>query len=104
MAYIDDASSRVWARFYEYEGTIPALDSLGRYVRCYGMPLALYTDKHMTYRSPAEPTVAEQLAGRKPQSQFERSLAKLGVEVLHAHSPQAKGRVESGYLKPSRTG
>lgn len=94
LAYIDDASSRVWARFYGYEGTIPALDSFGRYVRCYGLPLAVYTDKHTTYKSPAEPTVDEQLEGRKPQSQFERSLAEVGVEVIHAHSPQAKGRVE----------
>ena len=94
MAYIDDASSRVYARFYEYEGTVPALDSVQRYVTQYGLPLAVYTDKHTTYQSPGGPTVEEQLAGRKPQSQFERSLAELGVEVIHAHSPQAKGRVE----------
>jgi transposase len=94
MAYIDDASSRVFARFYEYEGTIPAMDSFRRYVTHYGMPLALYTDKHTTYKSPAAPTVEEQLAGRRPHSQFERSLAELGVTVIHAHSPQAKGRVE----------
>jgi hypothetical protein len=94
MAYIDDASSRVFARFYEYEGTIPAMDSFRRYVTHYGMPLALYTDKHTTYKSPAVPTVEEQLAGRRPHSQFERSLAELGVTVIHAHSPQAKGRVE----------
>ena len=94
MAYIDDASSRVFARFYEYEGTIPAMDSFQRYVRRYGLPLAVYTDKHTTYKSPGEPTVEEQLAGRPPHSQFERSLTELGVEVIHAHSPQAKGRIE----------
>lgn len=94
LAYIDDASSRVWARFYDYEGTVPALESFGRYVRQYGLPLAIYTDKHTTYKSPAEPTVAEQLDGRPSRSQFARSLAELGVELLHAHSPQAKGRVE----------
>jgi hypothetical protein len=94
MAYIDDASSRVYARFYEYEGTIPALDSFGRYVKQHGIPLAVYTDKHTTYKSPAEPTVDDQLEGRTPQSQFERSLAEMGVKVIHAHSPQAKGRVE----------
>ena len=48
MAYIDDASSRVFARFYEYEGTIPALDSFRRYAEQYGLPLAVYTDKHTT--------------------------------------------------------
>ncbi len=94
LAYIDDASSRVWARFYEYEGTWPALDSFRRYAEQYGLPLAVYTDKHTTYKSPAKPTLDEQLAGQTPQSQFERSLAELGVEVMHAHSPQAKGRVE----------
>ena len=94
MAYIDDASSRVYARFYDHEGTIPAMDSFQRYVRRYGLPLALYADKHTTYQSPAEPTVAEQLAGTKPQSQFARALHELGVELIAAHSPQAKGRVE----------
>lgn len=94
MAYIDDASSRVYARFYDHEGTVPALDSFGRYVRRYGLPLAVYTDQHTTYKSPGAPTVDEQLAGRQPHSQFERSLAEVGVEVIHAHSPQAKGRVE----------
>jgi len=90
MAYIDDASSRVDARFYSYEGTIPAMDSFQRY----GVPLAIYADKHTTYRSPAEPTVDEQLAGTKPQSQFGRALRELGVDLIAAHSLQAKGRVE----------
>lgn len=94
MAYIDDASSRVFARFYDHEGTIPAMDSFTRYVMQYGVPLALYADKHTTYQSPAEPTGEEQLAGTKPQSQFGRALSELGVELIAAHSPQAKGRVE----------
>jgi transposase len=94
MAYIDDASSRVFARFYAYEGTVPALDSFQRYVTRYGVPLALYADKHTTYKSPAEPTVQEQLAGANPMSQFGRALRDLGVELISAHSPQAKGRVE----------
>lgn len=94
LAYIDDASSRVFARFYEYEGTIPAMDSFQRYVRRYGIPLAVYADKHTTYQSPAPPTVDEQLAGVTPMSQFGRALGELGVELIAAHSPQAKGRVE----------
>lgn len=94
MAYIDDASSRVYARFYEYEGTIPAMDSFTRYVTRHGIPLAIYADKHTTYQSPAPPTLEEQLAGVKPTSQFGRALGELGVELIPAHSPQAKGRVE----------
>jgi len=94
MAYIDDASGRVSARFYAYEGTIPAMDSFKRYIKRYGLPLAVYADKHSTYKSPAEPTLTEQLEGQEPMSQFERSLSELGVEMIHAHSPQAKGRIE----------
>ncbi|NKE73834.1 ISNCY family transposase [Candidatus Manganitrophus noduliformans] len=94
MAYIDDASSCVQARFYEYEGTIPAMESFKRYVKRYGLPLAVYADKHTTYKSPAEATINEQLEDRAPQSQFERALGELGVKMIHAHSPQAKGRVE----------
>jgi len=94
MAYIDDASSRVYARFYAYEGTIPAMDSFQRYVTRYGIPLAVYADKHTTYRSPAAPTMEEQLTGAEPTSQFGRALGELGVELIPAHSPQAKGRIE----------
>ena len=94
MAYIDDASSRVYAQFYAYEGTIPAMDSFQRYMTRYGIPLAIYADKHTTYQSPAPPTVDEQLAGITPTSQFGRALGELGVELIPAHSPQAKGRVE----------
>ena len=94
MAYIDDASSRVSARFYDYEGTIPAMDSFQRYVTQYGVPLAIYADKHSTYHSPAAPTLEEQLAGTEPQSQCGRALGELGVDLIAAHSPQAKGRVE----------
>ena len=79
MAYIDNASSLVYARFYAYEGTIPAMDSFQRYIRQYGIPLAVYADKHTTYQSPAPPTVDEQLAGVTPTSQFGRALSELGV-------------------------
>ncbi|OGX29649.1 MAG: hypothetical protein A3B78_02520 [Omnitrophica WOR_2 bacterium RIFCSPHIGHO2_02_FULL_67_20] len=95
MAYIDDATSRVFARFYDYEGTLPALDSFARYVRRYGLPQSLYADRHMTYRSPGKRTIEDELAGRpRPQSQFERAVTALGVTLIPAYSPQAKGRVE----------
>ena len=94
MAYIDDASSRVFARFYEYEGTIPARDRVQRDVTRYGIPLAIYADRQGTYQSLATPTVEEQLAGAEPTSQFGRALDELGVELIPAHSPQAKGRIK----------
>lgn len=94
MGYIDDATGRVYGRFYGYEGTLPAMDSFGRYIRKYGLPMTVYLDKHTTYKSPAEPTLEDELNGTEPLSEFGRALGELGVELIHAHSPQAKGRIE----------
>jgi len=71
------------------------MDSFKRYVRRYGLPVSVYLDKHSTYKSQRKLTVEEELAGvGEPLSQFERALKELGVKVIHAHSPQAKGRIE----------
>jgi len=94
MGDIDDATSEVFAWFYEYEGTMPAMDSFKRYVKKYGIPQIVYLDKHPTYKSLKKPTVEEQLKNEKALSQFERAMKELGVRVEHAHSPQAKGRIE----------
>jgi transposase len=95
MALIDDATNTVAARFYDHEGTVPALDSVRRWVQRYGIPVSVYLDKHTTYRSPRQPSLEEQLQGLEAsQSQFQRAMSELGVEVIHAHSPTAKGRIE----------
>jgi hypothetical protein len=94
MGYIDDATGDVFGRFYDYEGTMPAMDSLKRYIRRRGLPLKVYLDGHSTYKSTAKPTIQDELEGVEPLSEFERALKELGVEVSHAHSPQAKGRIE----------
>lgn len=94
MGYIDDATGRPWGRFEPYEGTLPAMRSLKGYIKRYGIPAALYLDKHMTYRSPKEQTIEDELAGRRAMSQFQRAAEELGIHVIHANSPQAKGRVE----------
>jgi transposase len=94
MGYIDDATNTVHGRFYDYEGTMPAMDSIKRYIKQYGIPKSVYLDKHTTYKSWAEPTIEEELNNQKPMSHFEKSLAALEIEVIHANSPQAKGRVE----------
>lgn len=94
MAYSDDATGRVNGRFYEYEGTIPAMDSFRGYIRKHGIPLSIYLDKHTTYKSTAKPTIEEEVQGIKPMSQFGRAMKEMGVDMIHAHSPQAKGRIE----------
>lgn len=95
MGYIDDATNTTFARFYDYEGTMPAMDSFKCYIRKYGLPQSVYLDRHTTYKSTRKLTEDEELEGiTEPMSQFERALSELGVEVIHAYSPQAKGRVE----------
>jgi hypothetical protein len=71
------------------------MDSFKRYVRRYGLPQSVYLDRHTTYKSTRKLTPEEELKGQsKSMSQFERALDELGVEVIHAYSPQAKGRIE----------
>jgi len=94
MGYIDDATGKPWGRFEPYEGTLPAMRSLKGYIKRYGIPAALYLDKHMTYRSPKQQTIEDELAGKRAMSQFQRAAEELGINVIHANSPQAKGRVE----------
>ncbi len=94
LAYIDDATSEVFARFYDYEGTQPAFDSFYAYTVRHGLPQSLYLDRHGAYWARSKGRLDDELAGRQPQSQFERALGQLGVQVIPAYSPQAKGRVE----------
>lgn len=94
MGYIDDATGRPFARFYSYEGTLPAMDSFKLYIRRHGIPISVYLDKHATYKSNGKPSIEDELNNATPLSQFERALKELDVEVIHANSPQAKGRVE----------
>ena len=97
MGYIDDATGTVSGRFYDYEGTMPAMDSFKRYIKRYGIPQSVYLDKHTTYKSTAKQSIEDELEDKKPMSQFERSLSELEVTVIHANSPQAKGRIERSF-------
>ncbi|MBI5893514.1 MAG: hypothetical protein HZB79_07680 [Deltaproteobacteria bacterium] len=56
--------------------------------------MSIYLDRHTTYKSTAKPTIEEELISTEPLSQFERAMKELGVKVIHANSPQAKGRIE----------
>ena len=91
----DDATNRLFCRFYESEDTASAFDLFGRYVRKYGLPTALYVDKDSIYRvNNPQAREAGQDRGKMPQTQFGRAMEQLDVTVICADSPQAKGRVE----------
>lgn len=94
MGYIDDATNRVHARFYEYEGTLPAMDGFKCYIKRYGLPMSVYLDRHPTYKSTKKQTIEDELLNRQALSQFGRALEELGVHFIHAQSAPAKGRVE----------
>jgi hypothetical protein len=90
LASIDDADSEVWARFDEHEGVKPTFNYWREYSERFGKPYAIYVDKFSTY------SMNHKLAKENPDTltQFERAMEELNIDIIHAHSPQAKGRVE----------
>src|ERR1039458_4562004 len=85
MVMIDDATNLTYGRFYSGETTESAFDVFGRWIARQGVPRSVYVDRHSIYRDEDHP--------EKP-TQFGRAMKQLGVELIQAHSPQAKGRVE----------
>jgi hypothetical protein len=94
MVMVDDATNRVWAQFSEEETTHASYDLLEGWGRRWGLPQSLYVDRDSIYRCEGVGSIADQLAGKKPQTQFGRAMEQLGIELILANSPQAKGRVE----------
>jgi len=91
LASIDDANSKVWMKFDKHEGAEPTFSFWRGYMKRFGKPYSIYVDKFSTY------SMNHKLAKENPDTltQFQRAMEKdLNIEVIHAHSPQAKGRVE----------
>jgi len=95
MGYIDDATSRFYGKFYDYEGTLPALGSLKEYIQRYGIPKTIYLDKHSTYKYNRPQKYKDwPFRDKEELTQFGRACGQVGIELIYANSPQAKGRVE----------
>lgn len=92
VAFVDDATSMVLtARFWPTETTEAYMRTLGEdYLPRYGRPVALYSDRYSVFRVNQEGQEGE-------RTQFTRALEELGIQPIHAHSPQAKGRVERAF-------
>jgi transposase len=95
MNLVDDATGRTLARLGDEETIWAAADVLRRWIEAYGVPLALYTDWKTVYVR--VPTAEEQATGVVPLTQFGRMCASLGIQIIAASSPQAKGRVERNH-------
>lgn len=95
MTLVDDATGRTLGRLGDEETIWAAADVLRRWIECYGVPHALYTDwKNVYVRTP---TADEQATGAVPLTQFGRMCAALDIQIIAASSPQAKGRVERNH-------
>ena len=92
MNMVDDATSTGQARIEDQETTWGAVHVLRQWIDKYGVPLALYTDWKNVYVR--EPTSKEELNGIVPHTQFGRMCRRLGIAIIAANSPEAKGRVE----------
>lgn len=99
LVAIDDASNYIWARFEPAETTMGYFRLIKEIIADRGLFTAAYTDKHSIFRIEKGrlPTIEEQLQGQWPQTQLQRALRELGISLIYAHSPQAKGRVERAH-------
>lgn len=97
MNMVDDACGTTQALMAEQETTEVAMRLLWQWIEKYGIPLALYADKKNVFVTKREPTLQEQLLGQEPLTTFGKACKKLGIEIITAHSPQAKGRVERSH-------
>jgi transposase len=95
MHLVDDATSTALFSFSKEETTWAAANLLRAWIERHGVPKALYTDWKSVYVS--EPTEKQRLRGEEPVSQFGRMCARLGIRIIAAGSPQAKGRVERAH-------
>lgn len=99
---IDDATSRWFARFVVSDSTVENMNLLERYMKKHGRPLAYYTDKASLFQTAVKTKRDGSRKGKDreelPPTQIGRALRELGITWIAAHSPQAKGRVERGFL------
>ena len=95
MSMVDDAKGTTLLRFGDEETTWAAATVLRSWIKAYGVPRALYTDWKNVYKR--EPTINERSRGEAAYTQFGRMCEKLGIEIIGAKSPEAKGRVERNH-------
>ncbi len=95
MDLVDDATNTTLARLGEEETIWAAAGALRAWIERYGVPMRLYVDWKNLYKRGAN--AQERLRGEEPITQFGRMCAKLGIELVAANSPQAKGRVERAH-------
>jgi transposase len=97
MNMVDDATGTTLSFLAEAETTVGAMQLLWAWIERYGIPQAVYCDRKNAFVLDRQPTIEEQLRGVVPHSPFELACEKLGIEVIVARSPQAKGRVERNH-------
>ena len=101
IAMIDDATSRLCARFVRHDSSEENMRLLWSYLEKFGRPLGFYTDKASLFRNNEkrrrdEPGVDKDPV-EMPPTQIGRALRELDITWTAAHSPQAKGRVERNF-------
>jgi transposase len=95
LTLVDDATGRSHGRFSAQETIWAAAAVLREWIETHGIPRALYTDWKNVYVRP--PTEEERLTETAPLTQFGRMCAQLGIRIIPASSPQAKGRIERNH-------
>jgi len=92
---VDDATSKVaGAKFVLTDGVKQNIGVFWDMIRRRGIPLSVYVDRGSNFKTTRHHSIEDQLKGEYPSTQFARALEELGVKMIYANSPQAKGRIE----------
>lgn len=95
LGAIDDASGKVPRAFFEVaESSWAYFRLFSEIFKTHGLPQSVYADRHSIFWTDREPTLEEQLVNQRPTTEVGRGLEELGVTLIPAGSPQAKGRIE----------
>lgn len=97
MNMIDDSTNTTLSLMAKEETTEVAMLLLWSWIDKYGIPMSIYCDKKNVFVTDREATIDEQIAGIEPKTAFGLACEKLGIRIITANSPQAKGRVERNH-------
>jgi transposase InsO family protein len=92
---IDDATGKVIGAFFtQAESSWGYMKLFSEIFKRHGLAQSIYSDRHSVFWTDREPTLDEQLVNKRPLTEVGRALDELGVTLIFAGSPQAKGRIE----------
>lgn len=94
VAMVDDADGYVYGKFYPSDSTFANMNVLKDYIKKRGVFMALYVDRASHFKTTRHGGIHYEVSIEQAETQIQRALQELNIEIIYANSPQAKGRIE----------